>query len=132
MDAATRQLVWQRANNRCEYCLLSQAVAPLFTFHVEHIQARQHGGDDDPINLALACPDCNRFKGPNLSTVDPESGEVVPLFNPRKHSWDDHFLRSGATIVGRTATGRATVRLLNMNQEERVEMREELLARGEL
>jgi 5-methylcytosine-specific restriction endonuclease McrA len=132
MDAATRQLVRHRADNRCEYCLLPHAVAPLFAFHIEHIRAKQHGGDDVPINLALACPDCNRFKGPNLSAVDPKSNEVVPLFNPRKQSWDDHFLWRGARIVGRTATGRATVRILNMNQEERVEMREELLARGEL
>lgn len=132
MDAATRQIVRRRANDRCEYCLLPQAVAPLFTFHIEHIRAKQHGGDDAPSNLALACPDCNRVKGPNLSAVDPMTDEVVPLFNPRLDLWDDHFAWQSAKIVGITATGRATVRLLNMNQEERIEMREELLARGEL
>ena len=43
MDAAVRQLVWHRAGDRCEYCRLPQAAAPAFTFHVEHIRARQHG-----------------------------------------------------------------------------------------
>jgi hypothetical protein len=80
----------------------------------------------------LACPDCNRFKGPNLSGVDPSTGELVPLFNPRTESWSEHFAFDGATIVGRTSIGRATVRLLQMNGEACAEMRTELHARGEL
>ena len=132
MDSATRQVVWQRAKGSCEYCRLPQAAAPFFAFHLEHIRARQHGGDDNLANLALACPDCNRFKGPNLSSIDPETGETVDLFNPRTHSWDEHFAWRGARIVGRTSIGRATVRLLNINEERRMEMRAELQERGEL
>jgi len=132
MDAATRRLVRKRADDRCEYCRLPQSAAPLFTYHIEHVQARQHGGQDDPNNLALACPDCNRFKGPNLSAIDPDTGALVPLFNPRVHSWANHFAFDGVAIVGLTPIGRATVRLLNMNDEERIEMRTELDARGEL
>jgi hypothetical protein len=56
MDAATRRLVRQRAQDRCEYCRMPQSAAPFLTFHVEHIQARQHIKDDSPDNLALACP----------------------------------------------------------------------------
>lgn len=70
MDAATVQLVRQRAGNRCEYCLLPQEFSGL-RFHVEHIVARQHRGTDDADNLALACPECNCHKGTNLSGVDP-------------------------------------------------------------
>ena len=132
MDAAVRQLVWHRASDRCEYCRLAQAAAPAFTFHVEHIRARQHRGSDDPSNLALACPDCNRHKGPNLSGIDPESRQLVPLFNPRIHSWDEHFTMQGPRIRGLTATGRATVELLDMNNDERVEMRGELQDAGEI
>jgi hypothetical protein len=83
MDEAIRQLVCDRAGNRCEYCLLPQKYAPVVRFHVEHIRARQHGGDDAPANRALACPHCNRFKGPNLTSFDPETDALVPLFNPR-------------------------------------------------
>ena len=118
--------VRDRAGDHCEYCRLPQAAAPAFTFHVEHIRARQHGGSDDLSNLALACPDCNRRKGPNLSGIDAESQQLVPLFNPRIHSWEEHFRMQGSWIRGLTATGRATVELLDMNNDERVEMRGEL------
>jgi hypothetical protein len=107
-----------------------QEAAAYFTFHVEHICARQHGGGDDPSNLALACPDCNAKKGPNVATVSPDSGALIELFNPRAHRWEDHFVRVGAQIVGVSEIGRATVELLDMNEEERVVIRAQLQAEG--
>ena len=132
MDAATRQLVRTRANDRCEYCHLPQAAAPFLTFHIEHVQARQHVEDDSLENLALACPDCNRHKGPNLTTIDPQTRLIVRLFHPRQDEWDSHFEYRGAILVGRTLVGEATIRLLQMNTVERVEMRAELHASGDL
>src|SRR2546427_831274 len=82
---------------------------------VEHLRALQHGGSDDPANLAFACERCNVFKGPNLSAVDPLTGAVVELFHPRTHAWTEHFRWDGVKIVGVTDIGRATVALLNMN-----------------
>ncbi len=105
MNAGTRQMVRLRANDRCEYCLLTQSAAPFLTFHVEHIQAQQHVQDDSIENLALACPDCNRHKGPNLTTIDPESRAIVRLCHPRQDRWDSHFEYQGAIIVGRTLVG---------------------------
>jgi hypothetical protein len=81
MDAATRALVRERADNRCEYCLLRQEYCE-FTDHIEHIVSKQHGGRDTVDNLALACHRCNLKKGPNLTGVDPETGELAPLFHP--------------------------------------------------
>ena len=130
MDAATREFVRHRANGRCEYCGLPQDAAPYFTFHIEHIRARQHQGDDDPSNLALACPDCNAKKGPNVATISPDSGGLVELFHPRLHRWEDHFARVGSEIVGMSEIGRATVQLLDMNEEERVIIRAQLQAEG--
>ncbi len=127
MDNDIRQIVRERARNGCEYCHLPQFAASFFNFHIEHIVARQHGGGDELRNLALACPDCNAFKGPNLSSIDPESNKMVPLFNPRQHVWDEHFQLSGAMIIGQTPIGRATVRLLGMNEQGRLDMRQELL-----
>jgi 5-methylcytosine-specific restriction endonuclease McrA len=100
MDAATRAAVWHRADSRCEYCRLHQADDPLFTFHIEHIIARQHGGTDDPDNLALSCHACNLFKGPNLSGIDPLTGRLVALFHPRRHRWARHFRWDGPRVVG--------------------------------
>jgi hypothetical protein len=131
MDAATRRLVRQRARERCEYCRLPQSAQPFVAFHVEHIVARQHGGTDDLENLCVACERCNAFKGPNLAGVDPETGSVERLFDPRNQTWDEHFTVHGPTISGLTATGRATVQLLAMNEERRVQLRVELIEQGD-
>jgi hypothetical protein len=130
MDEALRELVRRRANYLCEYCHLPEAAAPFVTLHVEHVRAKQHHGGDDELNLALACPDCNFKKGPNVATVSQETGQVVPLFNPRTDSWDEHFAMVGLEIVGLTPIGQATVSLLDMNDDERIVVRAELKAEG--
>lgn len=107
MNADLRDLVRRRAGDRCEYCHIPQEATPLITFHVEHIVARQHEEmtEDDPSRLALSCDRCNAYKGPNLTSIDPESGDIVALFHPRQEAWRDHFLFHGGKIVGLTATG---------------------------
>ena len=131
MDATTRDLVWRRAGERCEYCRLRQEHSEL-THHVEHIVAKQHGGSDDPKNLALACHRCNLHKGPNLTGVDPRTDQVVPLFHPRRDRWSAHFVFEGVHINGISAIGRATVQVLDMNDARRREMRKEILKHGQL
>jgi hypothetical protein len=105
---------------------LRQSAAPFFRFHIEHIRAKQHGGADRLDNLALACPDCNAHKGPNLTGIDPESDRRVRLFHPRIDRWEEHFAVEGPLITGSTPIGRATIALLRMNEPERVQMRLEL------
>jgi 5-methylcytosine-specific restriction endonuclease McrA len=131
MDARARDLVRDRAGDRCEYCLLRQEQTGL-THHVEHIIAKQHGGADDMGNLALACNRCNSCKGPNLTGIDPVTSTIVPLFHPRRDAWADHFEFQHARIAGKTPKGRATVAVLQINDERRLERRAELLALGEL
>jgi len=127
MNSANRRLVWQRANSQCEYCRLNQQDEPYFRFHIEHIISRQHGGDNNPQYLALACHYCNQRKGTNLAAIDPKSDKVVRLFHPRTQHWQQHFRRLGARIVGRTPCGRATVSLLDMNARDRVLLRKALI-----
>ena len=100
---------------------------PYSPMHVEHIVARQHRGATLADNLALACNRCNAFKGPNLSSIDPQTDEMVPVFHPRTDSWDDHFSIVGGEILGLTPIGRATAELLNMNDPDRVDLRKEWL-----
>lgn len=121
IDAALRRLVRQRAGNLCEYCHCRQDDVPFVTFHVEHIVARQHGGTDDDSNLCLACHWCNFHKGPNLATQ--VEGQLIPLFHPRQQRWDDHFALQNDEIVGLTMVGQGTINLLNMNDDERRELR---------
>jgi 5-methylcytosine-specific restriction endonuclease McrA len=133
VDDATREIVRKRAGNRCEYCLLPQE-ASLLTFHVDHIIAKQHLDDvvDEPGFLCLACNRCNSYKGTNLSSIDPQSNQMVPLYHPRQDRWDDHFQIRGGEIFGLTPIGRATVRLLHFNAPQRVELRVQWLDNGNL
>jgi hypothetical protein len=71
MDAATRRLVRERAGQRCEFCRLPD-VADEWPFHVDHIVARIHGGDEHVDNLSWSCTQCNLHKGANLASIDPE------------------------------------------------------------
>lgn len=128
MDEAIRQLVRQRAAHRCEYCRIPQHALTWSRFHIEHIRARQHGGTDDLDNLALACRHCNLHKGPNLTSIDPATNRLVPLFNPRTDNWSEHFMLDELSIAGLTDVGRATAILLNMNDPERMQVRAELAA----
>lgn len=130
MDRSARAAVRARAGDRCEYCRLLQRSLPLVTFHVEHVIPRQHGGGDETENLALACHHCNLHKGPNLTGIDPETCEIVALFHPRRQTWAEHFAWDDLSIMGRTPTGRATVRVLQMNAPARLELRRELDSDG--
>lgn len=123
MNERTKARVRERAANRCEYCQLDQDDSPLAALHLEHIIPKAHGGTDNFDNLALACIDCNLHKGPNLTGIDPQSRKLIPLFHPRRDSWDDHFKWRGIYIMGKTAIGRATIRVLHMNSEEQLSLR---------
>lgn len=123
MTEAVRHLVRQRAKHRCEYCQLHQDDSPLAALHIEHIRPIKHGGTDAVENLCLACIDCNLHKGTNLTGIDPETDEITPLFHPRKDNWDDHFGWNGVRIAGRTAVGRATIRVLDLNGDDRLDLR---------
>ncbi len=123
MNALMRARVRERAGDRCEYCHLHQAESPLGALHVEHIIPKVHGGTDDLDNLAMACIDCNLHKGPNLTGMDPETNQVAELFHPRRHRWDDHFEWRGIYLVGKTAIGRTTARVLTMNSEDQLALR---------
>jgi len=131
MDQGLRAFVRSRAGNACDYCRIPQQATPLIAFHIEHIVSKQHGGTDDPGGLALACDRCNAYKGPNLTSVDPGTRAVVALFNPRAATGSEHFVIRGGHIVGLTPTGRATVRLLSMKADRRVELRREWAAEVE-
>ena len=126
IDAATRRLVRERAGYRCEYCGMPQAQQSFPFFHVDHSIPQQHGGTDEPSDLALSCNHCNLHKGSNLTGIDPETGAVVVLFHPRRDVWETHFALRDALMVGLTPTGRTTVRVLHMNAADRVQLRKEL------
>lgn len=122
VPASLRNAVRSRAGGCCEYCLIHED--DVFEAHeADHIIAEQHGGQTTPDNLAYACWDCNRRKGPNLSSVDPDTGHVVLLFDPRRDPWSEHFRLDAFRVVPLTPTGRATAVLLHLNSPERLAVR---------
>ena len=127
ISAALRREVRERAAARCEYCLLAETDA-FFPHEADHLIALKHGGETTSANLALACFDCNRFKGSDIASIDPVTGELVLLFNPRMQLWSDHFELRGGLIVPLTDIGRVTEKLLQLNLGSRIEVRERLVA----
>lgn len=129
LPASVRQLIAERAGYRCEYCLLPEAVS-LHRHEPDHIVPRQHDGETHEGNLAFARLRCNRYKGPNVGSFDPLTGTLVPLFNPRRQEWEDHFKWDGAVIQALSPEGRVTVKLLRLNDPDRVSERQRLMAAG--
>ena len=127
ISTTLRELVFERAGGRCEYCLLAQSVA-VHKHEPDHIIPRQHDGQTTADNLALACARCNRYKGYNVGSYDPESGALVPFYNPRRQAWTDHFRLEEAAIIPLSPEGRVTVKMLRLNDANRIEERARLLA----
>jgi HNH endonuclease len=124
-----RQFVEQRAKERCEYCLLPQK-ASTTPYQIDHIISKQHGGADNESNLALCCPICNRCKGPNVATLESETGNFIGFFNPRRGQWREHFRLEAGTIIGLTPEGRATGFIFRLNESVRVAERLRLIELG--
>ena len=121
-----------RARDRCEDCGLPQE-AEVMDLTVDHVVPRAGQGSTELSNLALACLACNARKWKFTQSTDSLTGRTVPLFNPRRQRWQDHFrwIDDDLTrIEGKTATGRATVELLPMNSRRAVQIRRWLMFVG--
>ena len=118
VSPSTRRVVRERAQRCCEYCHADERWQ-FIRFTIDHVLPQSAGGSDEDDNLALACRNCNERRGNRIEGRDPETDEVIPLFNPRRERWADHFAWDAdrLRIVGRTPTGRATVALLDLNDD---------------
>lgn len=126
---ALRQQVIERAQGRCEYCLIHQDDS-LYTHEIDHIIPEKHRGTTQADNLCLSCLECNRHKGSDFASFDPETDAIVLLFNPRQQDWAAHFRLDGAQIIPLTGQGRVTVFVLKLNDEIRLRARQALLEAG--
>lgn len=116
LPTAVRQRLIEADDHRCAYCRTAQSHSgsPMV---VDHVRPRSKGGATSFENLCFACYRCNLFKGPQVETVDPLSGELTPLFRPRDDQWGEHFAWDDVSlhILGRTSIGRATIAALHIN-----------------
>ncbi len=129
VNRETRERVRTRAGFRCEYCRKPDAVSD-YPPHVDHIIALKHGGASDLDNLAWACFQCNTAKSSDIASYDRETLAIVPLYNPRTQTWDEHFEMHDGVMVGKTPVGRATIQALLLNEPEPVAVRAALLRAG--
>jgi len=128
---ALRDAVRARAGARCEYCQIPDE-AQVATFHCDHCIPESKGGPTAEDNLAWACPRCNGSKLAATHAPDPQTGETVPLFNPRTDRWEDHFQWSDDLLIVEplSLTGRATAALLKMNRPKLQHIRALMLELG--
>jgi HNH endonuclease len=131
IPAKLRRLVIARARGRCEYCLspVSHAVS---SFAIEHIIPVEKDGKTIASNLALSCQGCNNHKHIKTKAIDPLTKRQVPLFNPRRRKWNEHFAwnEDCSLVIGLTPVGRATVPALQLNRPGVVNLRQLLYAAG--
>lgn len=132
IPSALKRVIIERAQGHCEYCRSPVDWSPEI-FEVEHIQPLSAGGRTEFINLAYACPACNRYKRNRQFAIDPTTGQEVELFNPRIHTWQEHFCWSEHLLVieGITSIGRATVIALKVNRKGAQHFRQALIAVGQ-
>ena len=128
VDDPLRGNVANRADWQCEYCHYPEHFSPS-AFEVEHIVPRSAGGLTEINNLALACSHCNAHKATRQTGFDPLTETDVRLFNPRIDNWVVHFFlnRDTGEIQGQTPIGRAMVKTLQMNAEQPIRARLNLI-----
>jgi hypothetical protein len=99
---------------------------------VDHIVPEAAGGQTEFDNLCLSCHSCNEFKGAQVASEDPVTGDSVALYHPRHQNWSDNFRWSpdGTEVVGITPIGRATLLALKMNHPVIIEARRLWVAVG--
>lgn len=131
IPALIRTRVRVEAADRCGYCRSYQSLV-LGPLEIEHIVPTALGGTDDELNLWLSCRLCNGYKGVQLFGIDPMTGRRIRLFNPRRQQWARHFRWSadGVRVTGRTATGRATIEALQLNNAIAVLVRRSWVSAG--
>ena len=92
--------VRQRARHRCGYCLCSETLLGM-PMEFDHLIPQAAGGTTRAENLWLACRRSNAFKGTQTQARDPQSGDWVALFNPRRQLGSIYADSNGQRLVKR-------------------------------
>ncbi len=123
IPTSLRRMIFEQADRCCEYCLQPEIFA--FCPHeIDHVIAEKHEGLTIAENLALACKLCNTFKGSDIASIDPLTGEITALYNPRTDVWSEHFRLEDSMFMPLTPKARTTVRLLQINRSDRAAERQ--------
>jgi hypothetical protein len=99
---------------------------------IDHIIPQSLGGPTEEHNLWLTCSLRNNHKSGRIAALDPLTGTIVRLFNPRHQVWREHFAwtAEGDRVIGLTPAGRATVAALHLNRPSLVRARQAWVSVG--
>ena len=116
LSVELRKLLEEADNGQCAYCQTAEDNTGQ-ALTTDHIIPTAKGGGTIFENLCRACRHCNEAKGEQTEAIDPLTGENVPLYHPRRQLWSQHFAwdQAGIHLLGLTATGRATLIALDIN-----------------
>ena len=119
-----RREVSRRSHGLCEYCHTTEQWQYV-RFTIDHVIPLSNGGSHGIENLAYACFPCNRYKSNRSTGIDPASGNIDKIFNPRQQNWAEYFVWSndGSKIFGLTSIGRTTVSQLKLNRPRIIDIR---------
>ena len=121
-----RVKVAERAQFRCEYCHRLEEDS-FIKYQIDHIISRKHGGSTTLENLAYCCPICNNNKGSDIATVLQNEDVLIRLFHPRKQNWLEHFEVSEGLFIAKTEIAEATIKILDLNNINRILERLDLI-----
>lgn len=126
-----RQKITKLAKNRCGYCQ-TQAEVIGQPMQIDHLIPEAAGGETVEENLWMACVSCNQRKGIRTEFADPQTGKMVPLYNPALQEWNQHFKWSedATEMIGLTQVGRATIEALQLNRNLLVKTRRRWVLAG--
>jgi HNH endonuclease len=120
-----RVQVIKEANDCCEYCLQSNIIS-FYPHQIDHIISLKHGGKTELDNLAYACFACNNAKGSDIGTILLPNRTFIRLYNPRIDSWHEHFEMDNGVIYDKSDIGKATIKVLNFNEVDRIIERQDM------
>ena len=131
ISVLVRRRLAEQAHNRCGYCQTSEEITGI-ALVVDHLIPEALGGTSEEENLWLACGPCNLYKSDRIAARDPVTAAWIPLFDPRRQRWSDHFAWSpaGDEIAGHTPTATVTIQLLRLNRPLVVRARRAWVAAG--
>ena len=95
-------------------------------------KVRHDGALTDREAPIFACFYCHSYHAMEPVGIDPQTREMVTLFQPRRQEWSEHFRWQGATLLGRTPIGQATLQVLCLNHPDAVAVRDSLRREGVL
>ena len=134
-----RQEIEEDCKNRCVYCDVTVQEHAYEGMQLDHFRPEKHFPTlaNDPRNLVLACPKCNRFKWHywpcERDTGAPSHDDHVGFIEPFSERYGDYFsVQSNGTLEGKKPPATYMIELLRLNRNARIQVRRRRILNDEI